>query len=198
MKRILGIAMAAWLSTGTVWADPVEEGNAAFLRGDYDKGIALVLPLATKGDASAQSYLGWMYRSLPGNRRDEMQAYKWLRLAAAQGDAPAQFNLGVMYYFGYGVTQDYAQAVRLFTLSAEQGYADPQFNLGMAYLNGQGVKQDDVTAHMWFNLAAAMGIERARNNRDLLSKRMTADQIAEAQKMAHECQERHFKECRRS
>jgi hypothetical protein len=39
---------------------------------------------------------------------------------------------------------------------------------------------------MWWNLAAAQGNEDARKNRDLAARRMTPDQLAEAQRMARE------------
>ena len=60
----------------------------------------------------------------------------------------------------------------------------------MMYENGLGVPQDYVEAHMWYNLAAAQlsGEDRdlAVKNRDVVAGRMTADQIAEAQRRARE------------
>ncbi len=67
-----------------------------------------------------------------------------------------------------------------------QGNATAQFSVGVMYDKGQGVPKDDGLAYMWFNLAAASGYETARENRDLLSKKMTSKQIAEAQRMARE------------
>ncbi len=46
--------------------------------------------------------------------------------------------------------------------------------------------QDHVQAHMWYNLAGAQGLEQAAKNRDIVAKRMTPTQIAEAQKLARE------------
>jgi TPR repeat protein len=51
---------------------------------------------------------------------------------------------------------------------------------------GQGVVQDYVSAHTWFNLAAAQGEEGAEKNRDIIARRMTPAQTAEAQKLARE------------
>lgn len=39
-------------------------------------------------------------------------------------------------------------------------------------------------AHIWWNLAAAQGQEAARHNRDVVAKKMTTAQLAEAQKRA--------------
>ncbi len=54
------------------------------------------------------------------------------------------------------------------------------------YSAGDGVPQDYVKAHLWFNLAAAQGNEDARELRDLWAKKMTPEQIAEAQRLARE------------
>ena len=114
----------------------------------------------------------------------------WLPIAN-QGDAGAQYNLGVMYSNGQGVAQDYAEAVKWYRKAAERGDAKAQGNLGFMYDNGQGVPQDYVQAHMWFNLAAAIltdktDREKAVNNRDLVARKMTSAQVAEAQKLARE------------
>jgi len=47
---------------------------------------------------------------------------------------------------------------------------------------------------MWLNLSGAK-FSSAATDRDLLAKRMTSEQIAEAQKLARECQQRNFKDC---
>ena len=89
-----------------------------------------------------------------------------------------------MYDRGYGVATD--ETVRLFRLAAEQGHAVAQSNLGVTYAKGKGVPQDDVLAHKWFNLAAAQGDASAKKNRDIVTDRMTREQIAEAQRLARE------------
>ena len=54
------------------------------------------------------------------------------------------------------------------------------------YANGEGVRQDYVRAHMLFNLSAAQGNQNAMKDRDRIARRMTYEQIAEAQKLARE------------
>ena len=54
---------------------------------------------------------------------------------------------------------------------------------------------DNIRAHMWFNLAALKGYSVGVKSRDIVAKRMTSQQIAEAQKLARECQARNFKNC---
>jgi TPR repeat protein len=82
--------------------------------------------------------------------------------------------------------RDYATALRLIRPLAEQGDASAQYNLGVFYDNGLAVPQDKVRAYMWFNLSAAQGSEGAAAFRDLIARRMTPAQIAEAQKLARE------------
>jgi TPR repeat protein len=54
------------------------------------------------------------------------------------------------------------------------------------YLNGAGLPKDFVSAYMWFNLAAAQGSDTGKENRNLAEKLMTAEQIADAQKLSRE------------
>jgi uncharacterized protein len=82
--------------------------------------------------------------------------------------------------------RDYATAARIIRPLAEQGDARAQYTLGVFYDNGLGVPQDRVTSYMWFDLSAAQGKEGAAAFRDLIARRMTPAQIAEAQKLARE------------
>ena len=183
------------LLAGGVWAGPYEDAAAAIGRGDYAAELRITRPLAAKGVAWAQSLLGESYRDGAGVPKRFSEAVDWFRLAAIQGDASAQANLGGMYDFGQGVVQDYEEAVKWYRLAAAQGNASGQFDLATMYANGQGVPQNYVRAHMWFNLAAVKGDAVAVMNRGFVAKKMTSQQIAEAQKLAHECQARNFKGC---
>ena len=58
--------------------------------------------------------------------------------------------------------------------------------LGRLYVHGLGVLQDYVEAYKWFNLAASRGAVEAVQERDVLSEKMTPDQIAAAQTRAAE------------
>lgn len=113
-------------------------------------------------------------------------ALRLLRSLADQGDTEAQNALAVMYEKGEGVAQDLATALMWYRKAADQGDAEAQLNLGDLYANGQGVPQDYVMAYMWFDLAAAAGIEDASRDRDAIVRRMTSEQIEEAQKLARE------------
>lgn len=82
--------------------------------------------------------------------------------------------------------RDYTTAARIIRPLAESGDPTAQYNLGVFYDNGLGVPQDKVSAYMWLSLAATQGREGAAAIRDLIARRMTPAQIAEAQKLARE------------
>ena len=62
--------------------------------------------------------------------------------------------------------------------------AEMLFYLGMMYYLGREVEQDYVAAHKWFNIAALKGSLEARHHRCEISREMTSNQIAEAQRQA--------------
>jgi TPR repeat protein len=148
---------------------------------------------AEQAYADAQYNLGVMYANGRSVAQDDAEAMRWLRKAAEQEYALAQDHLGCMYANGRGVPQDDTEAMRWFRKAAEQARADAQYNLGFMYANGRGVPQDYLQAHMWFNLAAVRfpasetkAREEAIRNRDRVAAKMTAEQIAEAQRLARE------------
>ena len=76
-----------------------------------------------------QRFIDSAYRALRNGRfllliagdgiRDDAEAVRWYRVAAAQGHASAQCNFGIRYANGEGVPQDHAEAVRWFRLALE-------------------------------------------------------------------------------
>ena len=182
-----------------LWRPLAEQGNASAQnnlgelyrtgRGvaqDYAAAGSWYRKAAEQGEALAQTNLGFMYANGLGVAKDYAAEMFWNRKAADQDSAQAQHNLGVMYENGHGVAQDYAAAVHWYRKAAEQGLATAQFNLGLMYFNGQGVPQDNVQAHKWFNLAATQSHAKGIEGRDTAAAKMTAAQIAEAQRLARE------------
>ena len=195
--KILNVAaiMLAVLCSFAAHAGDVEDGDAATLKNNYSVALTKYKSAAVKNNAYAQLQVGNLYNEGLGVVQDYAEAVKWWKLAAAQGRADAQFNLAIMYDKGQGVVQDYAEAVKWWKLAAAQGRAGAQLNLGINYFNGQGVVQDYVRAHMWWNLSAAQGNANSAKNRDIATAKMNTQQIAEAQKLARECQARKYKNC---
>ena len=90
-------------------AGPLEDGIAAYGRGDFATAQQLLRPLADQGDATAQASFGLMYQNGHGVPQDQAEAAKWFRRAAEQGLAIAQNFLADAMYAGDGVPQDHAQ-----------------------------------------------------------------------------------------
>jgi uncharacterized protein len=71
MGKILGALLVVWLMMtvgGIAAAGPLEDGAAAYQRGDYPTALRLLRPLAELGNVEAQSALGVMYINGQGCR----------------------------------------------------------------------------------------------------------------------------------
>ena len=122
--KLAGLALIAALCAGftlgltaPAWAG-LDEGVAAYHRGDYAAALREFRPLAEQGNAKAQYNLGLMYYNGEGVPQDYAEAVKWYRKAAEQGYAKAQYNLGLMYVGELGVPQDYVQTHMWLDLAA--------------------------------------------------------------------------------
>ena len=194
-KLRLGLFLILFFGwVGSSWAG-LSEGVTAYGEGDYKTAFNELMPLAQQGDFRAQYILGNMYKNGSGVLQDYKKAVKWYRLAAKQGLAFAQYGLGVMYSEGEGVLQDDKKAVKWYRLAAEQGDARAQKNLGIMYVGGTGVLQDYILGHMWANLAAYNGGENAKELREFITKKLNANQITKAQKLAQQCLDSNYKNC---
>ena len=97
--------------------------------------------------------------------------------------------------FGLGVVPDYKIALKWLNRSAEQGDTFSQYHLSRLYYLGNGVPEDKVYAHMWANLASSSGFGMAQQLRQLLTEKMTPNQIERAQGLARECFKENYKIC---
>jgi tetratricopeptide (TPR) repeat protein len=189
MKRYFFALAALLLMVGPVHAD-FAAGLAAYRRGEYAKALKEFKALAEKGLAGAQYNLGLMYYKGQGVTQDYAEALKWYRKAADKGDAGAKYILGFMYHQGQGVARDYTEAMNWYEKAADHGHASALFNLGLMYYKGHGVVPNYIQAHLWITLATVRSAgktqERYSKARDLVAKKMTREQIAEAQRLATE------------
>jgi hypothetical protein len=64
--------------------------------------------------------------------------------------------------------------------AAKQGDADAQGLFGLQSLLGEDHKE----AYAWFNVSAANGCKDSSKSRDIVAKKMTPDQIGEAQALS--------------
>ena len=122
---------------------------------------------------------------------DYKPTVKTPRMLADKGDAQAQFALGRAAFYGEGDTpQDFAEALKWMQLAAVQGHAGAQGFIGLMCETGHGVPKDYVHAYQWLTLAAD-GFpqpdpgrrDAALGARDVVAAKMTAAEIAAAQKL---------------
>ena len=150
------------------------------------QGLADLRALADAGEAGAQFTVGQMY--FAGDHHAE--AVAWYHKAAEQGHVEAQHELGRMYHDGRGVPQDFAEAIAWYHKAAEQGQPQALWHLGDMHREGSGVPRDSVEAHKWYNLAASRLTgdqrEEAATDRDWVARRMTMEELNEAQRRARE------------
>jgi len=99
-------------------ADALTRASAAYARGDYIAAVNVLTPLALRGDANAQAFLGFMYENGFGAPQAYDAAADLYIQAAIRGNAFAQSMLGLMYDKGHGVPQDFILAYKWLNLAA--------------------------------------------------------------------------------
>lgn len=175
-------------------------GTFAEITGNYATAAQWYQKAAEQGLARAQADLGNLYRNGAGVPQDYVQAFQWSMAAAVQGDPEGQFNVASMYSLGQGRRTDDVEAMTWARKAAVQDCSamsvEPWFcaraqgMLGAGYLAGRGVPQDYVLAYMWANLSASSlpttdaMYKLTADMRADVAKRMTPEQIAEAQQRA--------------
>ncbi len=141
---------------------------------------------AEKGDAAAECDLGCYYITGQGVSPSSVEAAKWFLKAAEQGDFVAQNNIAKLYADGDGVAKNEPEAAKWYHRAAEQGYVYSEYTFASILWNGNGVSKDYVQAYKWMNLALAQGSEYARQYLPIIESQMTAEQVAEAQRLTRE------------
>jgi TPR repeat protein len=107
-------------------------------------------------ESPASTYdLGLSY--LKGTDRNELEAIKYIRVAADQGYAPAQFAIGYFHETGQLGLSDPHQAITWYKKAANQGDIFAQFSLGRMYFTGSDVGRDLAEAEKWLRKAANAG-----------------------------------------
>ena len=177
------LAALPLLLSSIAWSTDFATGQEAYNTGDYETALAEWRPLAEAENADGQFGMGLLYGNGYGVELDDFQALKWYVLAAGQGHAKAQCNIAVMHANGWGVPQSDEEALKWYSLAAEQGVTPAQINVGRMYAGGFGAAQDKVQGHKWFSIAAELGDNDAIFNRDILAATMSAEEIAESNRL---------------
>jgi TPR repeat protein len=91
LVRVVAAMILAVVLAGSADAGPLQAGVTAFKREDYVKAERLLRPLAERGNAHAQTYLGFMYEYGRGVPQNPIEAMRWYCLAAEQDHPQAQY-----------------------------------------------------------------------------------------------------------
>lgn len=153
----------------------VETGGAAdaydaFLNGRYEDAIAIWLPLASAGDASAQFNIGVMYANGLGVDRDMRSAMEWWSRAAKQLHVRAAHNMALAMLSGEPrvggepAQPDYPGILRYLKIGADAGYPNSEYTLAKLYEEGVGVEKDPRRAAELFLSASIKGFAKAQYN----------------------------------
>lgn len=176
------LAGAGFAAIATPALADVKSGAEAWALGNHAKAVAEWRPLAIKGDADAQFYMGQAYKSGRGVPLDLKQAEDWYRRAAEQGHPGAEANVGLVM-FQNGKRQEAMPWIRK---SADQGDPRAQYLLGTAMFNGDLVAKDWVQAYALMTRAAASGLPAASNSLAQMDKFIPVDQRQRGLKMARD------------
>jgi TPR repeat protein len=175
------------------WGGPLEDGMAAYHEKEYAKAMELWLPLAERGNPTAQLQVAVLFAEGKGVEQSDTNAAAWFERAAQRGNAQAQYNLGVSYAEGLGVKQDDAQAVKWLRRAADQGMPYAQLNLGFLYASNRVTPPDNIEAVKWLELAIfALPPGGARSDA-AKSLKDVADKLSEEELMQARTRQRQFR-----
>jgi uncharacterized protein len=168
---------------------------------DFAQAAALFWEAAMADIAMAQQNLGSMYAQGLGVEQNYQEAARRFQRAAEQSVEETLSNTGAFQAGHFGrkfpvVAGGHSPTMDTYREGTAYTLAFAKAALGELYELGLGVPRDYVQAYKWFNLAVVSfpaGDERDlfAESRDFLATRMTPEQIAEAERLAREWQERH-------
>jgi TPR repeat protein len=116
------IIFVIWLfgtgATQPAHADGFRRATDAYSRGNYNRAVTALSPLAARGNARAQALLGFLYENGFGVPQAYDAAADLYRRAAVQGDPFGQSRLGLIYDKGHGVPQNVVLSYKWLDLAA--------------------------------------------------------------------------------
>ena len=132
----------------------LERGIAHYEKKAYSKALKLLLPLAEKGYARAQLYVGDCYANGNGVVMDTEGAVKWYRAAADQELPEAQHRMCRCCFDGVGIERNVENAAKWCRKAADAGFVEAMFDMGTLYDEGLGVEQDAKSVFKWHRKGA--------------------------------------------
>ena len=134
-------------------------------------------------------------------------ALKHYKIAIELGSIESSYRLAKMTMKGQGTPKNLDTALTLILKAATSDYVEAQLWAGLLYggydgttffvdlaLKG-GMSPNFVVSYMWMNIAASKGNAPAAQWRKALERKMTAQEVAKAQKYSSNCVGSNFKNC---
>ena len=119
--------------------------------------VALLEPLAAKGDPTGEIEMGLQYYKGAGVPKDQAKCAALFQKAADQGSPRAMEELASMTEHGEGGPKDVAKALTLRRQAAVRGWGPALYNIGMMTMNGEQVQQDQIEGIKLLRLASDNG-----------------------------------------
>lgn len=147
-----------------------------YSKGNFSQAYPLFIAAASRNDATAMCYIGWMYHSgeVPGpdsstpdsarsvtSSVDFNEARIWYERASELDHPPALNGLAILYENGDGVEADRERAISLYRRAADGGYISAMYNLGR--MHEMQVPKDYVSAVALYTRAVEKSEELQRS-----------------------------------
>jgi uncharacterized protein len=144
---------------GSAVADSFASADAAYAAGNYVYVVNRLIPLALRGHAKSQAFLGFMFENGIGTPQVFDAAADLYHQAAIRGNPFAQAMLGLLYDKGHGVPQDFVQAYKWLNLaSARAPKRERDFYLRLRNAVASKMSRDQITEGQ--RLAALFAVGR--------------------------------------
>ena len=132
-------------------ADSLDDGVAFYFdEGDSKKATEIIQPLADKGNADAQYYIGL----IKYDNENYKAAFDWFMKSAQQDFSDGQMSLASMYKNGEAVKRNGKKAIEWYKKVADKGSTDSETEIADIYAKGIDVEVDVKKAIEWYVKAA--------------------------------------------
>jgi len=151
---------------------------------DFVKALIWFKQAYQAGDTNSMYYMGEAYLLGKGVRKNQRQAEVWLKHASVSNNDPrAHYLIGYLYHKGIKRRQNYRKAFSWYVKSALLGYNEAHYKIASFYDRGIGVRRSSVKAYTWYSIAEKHGYKQQARRKNRLSRSLSADNIAKANKM---------------
>jgi len=127
MKKIV---LAILLLTVALLSNEIDKAYEAIDKKDYKTALAILKPLAEKGNPEAAVAVGLMYDKGLGVKQDYKEVVRWYKLAAKNGMPKVNLTIGAIYF---SRLRNYGQAIKYLKKCANKNNIVCSYSLGLVY-----------------------------------------------------------------